>query len=233
MNKKIFASDGNKINLIWIIAIIAYAILAAPISWAVTNPNYGTTTFFSEKSEKPSDNPPVYDVGLRSGNKDNGKSNNDSKNTVGSGGTLFDQLAAGVSSLFSGTTAPSDATVKSLFDAQKNSDQNANGDSSGNSSDNSGGEFIMGAKGESYDNMSTVDMENYNNRIANKFSFKDTSSQAAPKKSKLIFTNIIVPVDMTTQYVVVVLAVLIATGIVIKYYFLRKESDRINRKSKK
>lgn len=219
----------RKINLNLIFIISTALILAPVFSFAAINPNYGTTTFFSEKSEKPSDNPPIYDVGLRSGNKDGGKNKNknsdDDRDEDDSRGGLFSQIVVGVSSLFSdNTNFSNNVSDESLFDWQKNS--------SSDSSEGANSEFIMGARGESYENLGADDIDEYNNRISEKFAFKDDGSKSAPKKSRLLFTNIVIPVDMTTQYIIIFLTVLVATGSVTGYYFWKKEIDRIGRKSK-
>jgi flagellar basal body-associated protein FliL len=232
MNKKMSArggsaSGGKKIKLIPIILVSACFILAVPVSQAVTNPNYGTTTFFSQKTEKPADNPPVYDVGLRSGNENNGKDNgkDNNGNADNPTGSLFGQIITGVGSLFGNDTPATDN--KSLFDWQKSSSQ----DSGGDSSVDPNSEFIMGSRGESAENMSVGDMEDYNNRISQKFAFKDNGAQAAPKKSKLLFTNVVIPVDMTTQYVIIILAVIVAIGTVVWYYLWKKEKAGAGKKS--
>jgi len=218
----------KKINSILLVAIIVYSFFFAPFSWAATNPNYGTTTFFSDKAEKPSDNPPMYDVGLRSGNKDKnnngGKINGDS----GANGSLFNQIITGVGSFFGNSSTSSNGSRGSLFDLQGNSNQDS-GDSSGDLE----AEFIMGSRGESFENLNADDAANYNNRIANKFNFNSDGAQPVVKKSKLLFTNVTIPVDMTTQYVIIISMILIAIGSVTGYYFWKKEMDRVGRKSKK
>jgi len=183
------------------------------------NPNYGTTTFFSTKDAKPSANPPMYDVGASATGHDSSDENKNGGSSSSSG-SLFGQIIGGIGSLFGNPTVPNDSAKTSLFDLQKNSDQNSQGDSSGNSS----GEVIMGARGESLENMSADQIAAYNNKFS-KMNFNIDSGAVAPKKSKLIFTNVIIPVDLTTQYVLIVFVFVIAVGGAIGYYFWKKNAE--------
>jgi len=208
----------KKITSAAFVAIFILLMIASGIPLTANGASYGTTTFFLEKDEKPSANPPIYDVGASvSKNVEDKKKDEPSDSDSDSGGSLFNQIVGGISSFFGDSGVPLNSTKTSLFDLQGNSDQNSSGDSDGDYS----GEYIMGARGESYENMNAEEVANYNNRISKGFSFSDSAS-TAPKKSKLLFTNIMVPVDMTTQYVLIVLVFAIAIGGAVGYYLWKK-----------
>ncbi|KKR21353.1 MAG: hypothetical protein UT50_C0009G0012 [Candidatus Moranbacteria bacterium GW2011_GWA2_39_41] len=187
----------------------------------VLNPNYGTTTFFSNIDEKPSNKPPMYDVGVKVGKKppkDDGNKN-DEKDKDG----LFDQIIGGIGSLFGNSESATDSEKGSLFDLQKDS----NGQNNSNSADSeSGGEFIMGSRGESLDNLDDEEAARYASKFSSSFGFSNNGSSTAPKKSKLLFTNIIIPVDMTTQYVLIGFVFFIAVGSAVGYYLWKKEAAK-------
>ncbi|MDP1884488.1 MAG: hypothetical protein Q8L10_03905 [Candidatus Moranbacteria bacterium] len=220
----------RKIKIYPVLAALLAMVFSGQASLAATTVNYGTTTFFSdEKDVKPPVEKPIYDIGVRGGKEpgDDGSSDGgDDGSSSGSGGSLFDQVITGVGSFFSGSSASDNSSEGSLFDLQKDFGRDADG----NLVDM--GEFIMGARGESYENMDADDIDGYNSRIADKFNFKDNVSVSAPKKSKLLFTNIVVPVDLTTQYVIIIMVILIAVGLAVGYYFWKKEMEKMNRKPK-
>lgn len=224
----------NKIKL-GLLFILIFSLVSCNVVLAedVLNPNYGTTTFFSEKDEKPSDKPPIYDVGAKADNQNShnggssGGSNNNNNNKNSSDkndGGLFNQIISGIGGFFSGSTniITTDPTKNSLFDLQNNS----NGQTSTNSADSeNSGEFIMGSRGESLDNLDDEEAAKYASRISSGFNFS-SNAVAAPKKSKLLFTNIIIPVDMTTQYVLISFVFLFAIGLAVSYYFWKKETSK-------
>lgn len=206
----------KKITPTVFIAIFTLSMIASGIPLAANSASYGTTTFFSEKDEKPSAAPPIYDVGASVSKNVEDKKKDEPSDSY-SGGSLFNQIVGGISSFFGDSGVPLNSTKASLFDLQGNSDQSSSGDSDGDYS----GEYIMGARGESYENMNAEEVANYNNRISKGFSFSDSAS-TTPKKSKLLFTNIMVPVDMTTQYVLIALVFAIAIGGAVGYYLWKK-----------
>ncbi|MFA7209513.1 MAG: hypothetical protein WC120_04480 [Parcubacteria group bacterium] len=217
----------KKIKISWMIAVSIVMVFFSQRSLAATTVNYGTTTFFSdEKDIKPPVEKPIYDTGVRGG-KEPGDSGDDAADSGGSssgsgGGSLFDQIVTGVESFFGSPSDSNNSSEGSLFDLQKDFGRDAD------LADGTG-EFIMGARGESYEN---IDVDEYNSRIAGKFNFKDNASAAAPKKSKLLFTNIVVPVDLTTQYVIIIMVILIAIGSAVGYYFWKKEMEKMGKKPK-
>jgi hypothetical protein len=221
MNKKILASSGI-IILIFIISMrLGYV---TPIAMAELDPNYGTTTFFSEKNEIPSANPPIYDVGVSAtNNSSSSKSDNNNstdEESINSGG-LFSRAISSIGVFFGGSSEQINTTEDSLFSWQQNSD------TFGDSSDSSGGgEFVMGARGESLENIDDEEAAKYNDRIANGFNFRENSSNSTPKKSKLLFTNIVVPVNMTTQYILIGFVFFIAIGLAVGYYLWKKEKSK-------
>ncbi|MDP1619828.1 MAG: hypothetical protein Q8M12_02420 [bacterium] len=217
----------KKIKIISMSIMLAAIVFSSQVSLAATTVNYGTTTFFSdEKDVKPPVEKPIYDTGIRGGKEPGSSGGEDVVDSEGSssGGSLFDQVISGVSSFFSGSSTSDSPAEGSLFDLQKDFGR----DSDGYPADGTG-EFIMGARGESYENM---DIDEYNSRIAGKFNFKDNTSVSAPKKSKLLFTNIIVPVDLTTQYVIIIMVILVAIGSAVGYYFWKKEVEKMSKKPK-
>ncbi|MDO8240390.1 MAG: hypothetical protein Q7T51_00185 [Candidatus Moranbacteria bacterium] len=209
----------NKIKLGLLFAIILTLVSCETVlAEDVLNPNYGTTTFFSEKSEKPSSNPPVYDVGAKAGKKPPKDDNNDNGADDNNNGGLFNRIVDSVGGFFGGATdSMTDPTKNSLFDLQKDSNQNDS------NSGSDGSDFVMGARGESLENLDEEVAAKYNSRVSSGFSFRDNGSSSAPKKSKLLFTNIVIPIDMTTQYVLVGFVFLIATGLAVGYYLWKKE----------
>ncbi len=208
----------KKITPTVFIAIFTLSMIANSISLTANGASYGTTTFFSEKDEKPSANPPIYDVGASVSKNVKDKKKDNSSDDPDAGGSLFGQIIGGIGSFFGDSGVPASSTRTSLFDLQGDFDQNSSGDSGGDST----GEYIMGARGESYENMSAEEAADYNDRISKGFNFSDSGSATAPKKSKLLFTNIIVPVDMTTQYVLIILVFVIAVGGAVGYYLWKK-----------
>ena len=213
-----------KIGLL-LIAMFALMSINVVLAEDVLNPNYGTTTFFSNKDEKPSNKVPIYDAGAKAGkkSKDDGKDSG-----IDSGGGLFNQIIDGIGGLFGGTNDSVDnATKNSLFDLQNNSNgrDNANSADSGN-----GGEFIMGSRGENIDNLNDEDAAKYANKISSGFNFRDDNSTTTPKRSKLIFTSIVIPIDLTTQYVLVGLVIVTAVGLAIGYYLWKKEETKDKKK---
>lgn len=224
----------RKIKIYPVLAALLAVVFSSQIAWATTTVNYGTTTFFSdEKDVKPPVEEPAYDTGVRGGKNpgDDGRDHSSIDDgdgaSSGSEGGLFDRIVTGVENFFNGSSVSDNSDEGSLFDWQKDFGR----DSAGDSSDGTG-EFIMGARGESYENMDADDIDSYNSRIADKFNFKDNASPAAPKKSKLLFTNIVIPVDMTTQYVIIIAVIVIAVGSAVGYYFWKKEMEKMSRKPK-
>ena len=219
----------KKIKIFIIIAIILVTGLSTQVVLAA--PNYGTTTFFSGKNnENPSVSEPIYDVGIRGGNKISESGNDKNKKTDKSKKSLFDGFgdALGGSVMAPSFSKWSDVKdEESLFDYQKKSDDFQ--DNSDFDSENLSEDFIMGARGESYENLSEGEAARYN-KINSKFNFSNNNSVATPKKSKLIFTNVVIPVDLTTQYIIIFLVIAVAIGLVIGYYFWKKETS--NRKYK-
>jgi len=219
------------------ISVVAIVMIAFSYSFVLAetlNPNYGTTTLFSQKDDKPVLTEPIIDTGAGAGGGHNSKnknnSNNNNNNPTDSNGSIFGQIIGGIGALFGGSTAPQDSTGKtSLFDWQKNSDQNSGDNSSNDSSDSSGGEVIMGPRGESLENLSPEEQALTKDKFA-KLNFKDGAVTVAPKKSKLLFTNVIVPVDMTTQYVIIISVFVIAGGGAVGYYLWKKQEAADSRK---
>ena len=104
----------------------------------------------------------------------------------------------------------------SFFDVQNGNDLTSQ--NSGNSSNAAADSAsFMGPRGE---NTGLSEVDNYNNKLAE---FNMGAGQAAPKRSKLIFTNVIIPVDMTTQYVLIILVFVIAAAAAVGYYFYKKK----------
>ena len=218
---------GGKITLLIIlIAMIGIGLrYFASVAMAELDPNYGTTTFFSEKNEIPSANPPIYDVGVNATNNsshNNSSNSNDATEESSTSSGLFSQTINSIGVFFGALSEQSNTTEDSLFSWQQNSDMF--GDSSDSSND---GEFVMGARGESLENIDDEETAKYNDRIASGFNFRENSSNSTPKKSKLLFTNIVIPVDMTTQYVLIGFIFFIAIGLAIGYYFWKKEKARV------
>lgn len=218
----------KKIKIILIIAVyFVFNFGAQAIGAVKNNPSYGTTTFFAEKNEALEIHPPILDIGVSAGlykgsdNDDAQKNKQNNNQNQSSTGSLFDKIIGGVGSLLEDDTISQlDTTKNSLFDWQNNFDQ---GDSNGESSFEED-DFIMGPRGESLENMSAEDIAAYNNRVSKKFNFNnlDNGAKATVKKSKLLLTNIDVPMDLTTQYVIVVLVFMVAAGGIVGYYFWKK-----------
>ena len=211
------------------IAIVSIFAFCGSVSLAETlNPNYGTTTYFSEKNAKPVLSEPILDVGAgANSNKNSGNKNNKDGNstTQPPPGSIFSQIINGFDSLLSGSTN-ANQNKGSLFDLQGNSNQDSSGDSSGDSSNS--GEF-MGARGESAEYLASGD-DAYHQSLSSKFNFSDNGSGTAPKKSKLIFTNVVIPMDLTTQYIVIGLTFMVAVGATVGYYFWKKEEAKDKKK---
>lgn len=201
------------------VGAVALAVMLCGFGASATmNPNYGTTTYFSTEDEMPSPDPPIYDVDRRE-TEDGNEDDDDSSDPDSS---LFGQIIGGVDSFFEDLNGKNLNKV-SLFDLQKNSGQSSDDDFSSDP--------FMGAKGESLENMSEAEIAEYNKRLSKKFNFGDDNSNSAPKKSKLLFTNVIVPVDLTTQYVLIIIIFLIAAGGAVGYYFWKKSEEEDKKSS--
>ena len=88
----------KKITSAAFVAIFILLMIASGIPLTANGASYGTTTFFSEKDEKPSANP-IYDVGASvSKNVEDKKKDEPSDSDSDSGGSLFNQIVGGISS---------------------------------------------------------------------------------------------------------------------------------------
>ena len=217
----------NKMIRIFFSSMMLAVLFFGDLALAATNVNYGTTTFFSGEDEKPPVSQPILDHGHGTSGRKRSDSKNSDDSDKSDDGNLFDQIIGGIGSLF-GDSDPNSSGMdeygkRSLFDFQSGDDSDGNGDGS-SSDDGSGQEYIMGPRGESYENLDESEAAKYQSKFAQSFNFGDGSGTTAPKKSKLLFTNVEVPIDMTTQYVLIGLSFFVAVGSAIGYYFWKKEA---------
>ena len=218
----------RKIIRIFFSSLMLAVFFFGDLAFAATDVNYGTTTFFSGKDEKPPVSRPILDHGSGTSGRKRSQ-DKDADKEEDSDGSLFDQIIGGIGSLFDNSDENSftdSAEKRSLFDLQSGDDQDGNSDDDSYSSE----EYIMGPRGESYENLDEEEAAKYQSRFAQNFNFGDTGKDAAPKKSKLLFTNVEVPIDMTTQYVLIGLSFFIAVGAAVGYYFWKKEAGAENKK---
>lgn len=214
----------NKIIRIFFPSLVFGVLFFAGLSASSAAVNYGTTTYFSNKEDTtPPVSQPILDPG--GANKDWRPNDDQDDQDDDAGDSIFDAITDKFQSLF-GTLgdgqAGSGEEGGSLFDFQE-------GDGGSDSSGEYLGEYIMGPRGESYENLDEEEAARYQSRFAQGFSFGEGKG-AAPKKSKLLFTNVEVPVDLTTQYVLVGIVFFLAIGAAVGYYFWKKDSKNENMK---
>lgn len=205
---------------ILVLGVLFFAELS--ISSAVVN--YGTTTYFSDQRDAtPPISQPILDPGGASKNwrpSDKEDRDNDPEDSI------FDVITDKFQSLF-GTSGDwqgdNEGKKESLFDFQ-------DGDGSNDYAEEYFGEYIMGPRGESYENLDEEEAAMYKSRLAQNFNFGSEGKDVAPKKSKLLFTNVEINIDLTTQYVILGIVFFIATGLVVGYYFWKKEARMENKK---
>jgi hypothetical protein len=206
----------RKTAKIFFVSFALTIFLFGNLSGAAAAVNYGTTTFFSgTENEKPPVSVPILDVGGITPDWNSDDEDNDTEENI------LDKITDGLGNIFgnSNNYPALDETNNSLFDFQKNiGDEKSMNDNQG--------EFIMGARGESLENIDDEDAAKYNNRITDSFNFKENNASSSPKKSKLLFTNIMIPVDLTTQYILISFVFIIIIGLVVGYYFWKKETTK-------
>ncbi|EKE11153.1 MAG: hypothetical protein ACD_15C00133G0004 [uncultured bacterium] len=189
-------------------------------SLAASNPNYGTTTFFSSKNEKPVLEKPILGAGKPSNNNHDDEDDDDGDDNAGIvvPDDIFDKIGDTINSVLDGSAGAFNETKKSLFDFQSDFDSNRSSDGEFSGEDEF---FIAGPRGESPEYMASLNKDNENRTV--EFNFEDSSLKVAPKKSKLLFTNKEVAIDMTSQYVSVAIIFIISVGSAVGYYMLKKE----------
>ena len=197
------------------------------LSLAATNPNYGTTTFFSSKKEKPVLEKPILGAADNSNSHDDSDNDNDDDDDNEDGGgivnpnDIFDNIGNTINSVVENSINVFGDTKRSLFDMQSDFDSYDFSDGE------DGGEevFIAGPRGESPEYMAAL--KDSDNRMI-EFDFDDSNLKVAPKKSKLLFTNKEIAIDMTSQYVSIALIFLIAAGSAVGYYYIKKGASKDN-----
>jgi hypothetical protein len=187
-------------------------------SLAVSNPNYGTTTFFSSKNEKPVLEKPILGAEKPSNNHDDDEDDEDNDTGIVVPDDIFDSIGDTIGSVVDGSANALNEAKKSLFDFQSDFDSHHSSDGEFSGED---ALFIAGPRGESPEYMASLGKDDENRAI--EFNFEDSSLKAAPKKSKLLFTNKEVAIDMTSQYVLITIIFMIAIGSAVGYYMLKKE----------
>jgi hypothetical protein len=199
-------------------------------SSAASNPNFGTTTFFSSKNEKPVLEKPI--LGAEDGSKDDHSDKDDNKDDEGGGivvpGDIFNDIGDTIGSAVDDSINALSDAKKSLFDLQ--SDFGSGSSSDDETFDRADEFMIAGPRGESLEYMASLKDDGSDSRVA-EFNFDDKSLKASPKKSKLLFTNKEVDVDMTSQYVILALIFIISTGSAVGYYQLKKGTTKSKRKN--
>ncbi len=208
-----------------IAGIILVLALGMPVAFlaASTNPNYGTTTFFSNQKEKPVLEKPILGAedpsNSSDGNHNKDNNNDDNHKGIVNPDDIFNAIGSTIGAVVDNSVNALSETKKSLFDFQ--SEFFGSGDSSGDGTFNQQDQFIVsGPKGESLEYLATLNQDGAAHAV--EFNFNDASLKAAPKKSKLLFTNIEIATDMTSQYVVIVFIFVMAIGLAVGYYFWKK-----------
>lgn len=218
---------NKKIQTGRIITIIVIGIFFAslpPALSAQSNANYGTTTFFSNSTEKPVLEKPILGAGDDSDgdiNHNNGNDNDDEDEEDGGGivnpDDIFNKISDTINAAVDNSVSVFDGAKKSLFDMQ--SGFGSDGSSDDGRFEDKNEFFIAGPRGESPEYMAT--MKDSEARTV-EFDFEDRNLKVAPKKSNLLFTNKEIAIDMTSQYVSIILIFLIATGSAVGYYYVKK-----------
>lgn len=214
------------VKIMTIIVVGIFCVSLIPVSLAVTNPNYGTTTFFSGKTEKPVLERPILGAGDSPDNSDNDDDNNDSDDDGDENGggivnpnDIFIKLGDTLNSVVDNSVAVFNGTRKSLFDMQ--SDFGSSGTSGNDEFEKKDEFFIAGPRGESPEYMASLGQEGARTLD---FNFEDRSLRVVPKKSNFLFTNKEVTIDMTSQYVIITLIFIIAIGTAVGYYYVKKRT---------
>ncbi|MFA5994778.1 MAG: hypothetical protein WC823_07530 [Parcubacteria group bacterium] len=217
----------NKIKQItWSVALMVGGLVfvcLGSLARATTNPNYGTTTFFSNKKEKPVLESPILGAEDPSNSSDgnhNKENKKDDNSEIINPNDIFNIIGDGVGAVVDSSINAFDETKKSLFDFQSEIFGSSDSFSGDNTTNNENDLLIAGPRGESLAYMATQNDAN-DTRLA-EFNFEDVNLKVAPKKSKLLFTNKEVAIDMTTQYVVVILIFVMAMGSAVGYYYAQK-----------
>lgn len=216
----------NKIIKIFFSSLAFGVLFFADLSASSAAVNYGTTTYFSDPRQNatPPVSTPILDSGGRVPNWRPDKDNNDNSDDEGSEESIFDKIADKFQTLFGSEETDQFGSEEegSLFDFQ-------DGDGGDDYSEEYLGEYIMGPRGESIENLDEEEVARYQSRFAQGFSFGE-GKDVAPKKSKLLFTNVEIPVDLTTQYVLIGIVFFLAIGASVGYYFWKRESKNENMK---
>jgi len=219
----------NRISIIIFSAIILAALSLGDLSWAAVN--YGTTTYFSgTEDELPPVSEPILDAGGERPNWNPDQKDDSDNDDEDDNGGLFDSIVETFDSLFGNSnsgfgtgSAEDDSEKSSLFDFQKSGYES-------DVADGGSGEYIMGPRGESLEGMSDEEAARYKSRLAQGFNFGNQGKEAVPKKSRLLFTNVEIPLDLTTQYVLLGIVFFVAIGAAVGYYLWKKETAKENMK---
>jgi hypothetical protein len=217
---------NKKIQDMKIFSIIAAGMFFACFvltSSAADGPNYGTTTFFSDKKDKPVLEKPILGASDNSNDghdNDNGDDNDDGGGIV-KPDDIFNTIGNTITSTIDNSVNTFNETKKSLFDFQ--GDFGSGGSSDGGAFNEKDEFFIAGPRGESPEYMASMRDSEANSQAVG-FNFEDRSLKVAPKKSRLLFTNKEVAIDMTSQYVAIILIFIIAIGSAVGYYYWKREA---------
>lgn len=180
---------------------------------AASNPNYGTTSFFSGSGERPVLEKPILD----SSNNGKGKKKDNKSSDEKPDGSLFGGIDTGISSAISGTISFFSEAKKSLFDFQ--------GDSGGSDFFDDGSEktLIAGPRGEALEQGGQASSDSFS---PIEFDFENPALKTAPKKSKLLLTGKEIDIDLTSQYIIISLIFSIALGAAVGYYYWSKATSK-------
>ena len=202
----------------------------------------GSTSYF----------PPPFTTGYQVpdywGHSSSGDSGRHNQNTGGSGDTYLNGDGA-----LLGNTAPNQANGERQIIFKDDSTAQADGQTgdgssiADNSTDGSANNSASKSGGDSGNGSVLSNLGGFINDIGGyingavgyvvdavrsafkQVTFGNQDSGAAPKKSKLIFTNVVIPIDLTTQYVLISMAFLIAVGSAVGYYLWKKNNKPENK----
>jgi hypothetical protein len=184
--------------------------------------NYGTTTFFSNKKEKPALEKPILGAETPQEDDNDDDDDDDDENDedddefkLPDSEDVFNQIGDAVSGVVDTSSEIFNETKKSLFDFQSD----FSNDFGRNKFESSDDFFISGPRGESPEYMASL---NEDGETTVEFNFEDTNLKVAPKKSKFLFTNSEIAVDRTSQYVVLAIIFVIALMASVGYYYAQK-----------